>query len=130
MGLINVLRLVVLALALPAAVWDVWERRIPNFLSLPALAVAAAAFVLDGARLEAMLVLPVLFVSWSAGWIGGGDAKLLMALALAFGPWPAALATAVAGLAALAARRPMPGAVFALPAALGVWLWGWFAGGS
>lgn len=128
MGVANALRLAVLALALPAAVWDVRERRIPNFLTLPALAVAAAAFVLDGARLEAMLVLPVLFVSWSAGWIGGGDAKLLMALALAFGPGPAALATAVAGLAALAARRPMPGAVFALPAALGFWLWGWFVG--
>lgn len=120
----DVFRLTILTLSIPAAILDVRERRIPNFLSLPALAVGVAAFALDAARgfahVEALLALPVLFIAWSAGWIGGGDAKLLMALALAFGPWPVALGVGAAGLAALIFRKPMPGAAFALLPA-GVW---------
>lgn len=124
MAVDDVLRLIVLALAVPAAAWDVRERRIPNFISLPALAIGLAVFALGGTPPEALLVLPVLFASWSAGWIGGGDAKLLMSLGLVFGLWPVAIATVAAALAALVARRPMPGAAFALPAALMCFLWG------
>ena len=127
MDIVNVLRLTVLALAVPAAVWDWCERRIPNFLSLPALAVGLVVFVRIGFT-DTLLVLLVLFAAWTWSWIGGGDAKLLMAVALAFGPLPVVVALVLAGLAALIARRPVPGAVFALPAALGFWLWGWFVG--
>ncbi len=127
MDVANVLRLTILALSVPAIAFDVRERRIPNFLTMPALAVGLAVFVLDTVRVglqpDVLLVLPTLFLAWSADWIGGGDAKLLIALALTFGPWPVAVAAVAAGLAALVAGRPMPGAAFALPAALAVWLW-------
>lgn len=122
MTIVDVMRYTILFLSVPAAVWDVAERRIPNFISLPALALALAVFVLAGEdNALGLLAVPVVFASWTAGWVGGGDAKLLMALALAFGPWPVVIATAASGLAALLARRSMPGAVFALPAVL-IWI--------
>ncbi len=113
----EILRWTVLVLTVPAAVWDVKERRVPNLISLPALCAAAGAAALGGLDVTALIALPVILAAWQAGWMGGGDAKILMALAIAFGPAPVVIATGAAGLAALLARRPMPGAAFALPAA-------------
>lgn len=128
MELVAILRWAVLGLSIPAAAWDVSVRRVPNFLSIPALVLGGAAFSISLASegetaLMALLVIPAVFIAWTSGWVGGGDAKLLMAQGLAFGPWPVVLAVSAAGLAALLARRPVPGAAFALPAVAVMWLW-------
>jgi Flp pilus assembly protein protease CpaA len=110
------LKAAIFAAAVAAAAFDVRRRRVPNWISLPALAASLILIPLSG-RWEGLLAWPVLYAAWSAGWIGGGDAKLLMAVAAAFGVEAAAASLAAAGLAAWAARRPVPGAAFA-PAAI------------
>jgi len=129
MTVADVLRWTVLALSVPAAVYDLRERRVPNFISLPALAAGIALALFGGTDVATLTVIPVLLVAWSAGWIGGGDAKMLVALGLAFGAGPVAAIVALAGLAALAARRPMPGAALALPVAAAVEVLRWLRPG-
>lgn len=71
---------------------DVRERRIPNWLTIPALCL----FVIHGAwsgglagaaasLLGAGLALAILVVPYAAGWFGAGDVKAMMALGALWG---------------------------------------------
>ncbi len=80
-------------LVLLAAIWDVFSRKIPNFLPLiiAALYLLQAVVVGDWSALPWHLlcgagVLVVGIVIFAMGWLGGGDVKLLAALALWAGP--------------------------------------------
>jgi len=110
------LKALIFAASVAAAFFDIRQRRVPNWLSLPAMSAALALIPLSG-RWDGLLAWPALYGAWAAGWIGGGDAKLLMAVSAAFGVETAAAALALGGLAALTRRAAAPGAAF-VPAAI------------
>ncbi len=94
----------VLVLVSLAARADVRTRRIPNHLTFPALVIALAAHAAIGGRdgftaaITGMAIAGgILLPGWLMGWMGAGDVKLMAAC----GAWLA-----------------MPGAVFAVLAAL------------
>lgn len=83
--------LVVLVLA--AAVTDLRERRIPNWLTFPGLALALGMHsILGGTRgllwslLGATVAGCIYFAPYLLGWMGGGDLKLMTALGAVLGP--------------------------------------------
>lgn len=105
---------VFLALALILSVFfDVRERRIPNWVTIPAVAVGllmgatsqgltGLAMALAGAAAgAALLALP-----FAGGWVGGGDLKLLAAVGALMGApfalWTFVFASAAGGIMALA----------------------------
>lgn len=95
-----------------AAVWDAWQRRIPNGLIVVGLLLGAAFQVqaagaqgLLDALLGAAVALGVLIGPFALRIMGGGDVKLAMVCG-AFAGWAAALqiillGTAVHGVVAL-----------------------------
>lgn len=83
------------AVLLIAAGWDVAQRRIPNPLVLcglllgPALAAyesGSQVLILCGAGFA--LATALTFPQWMLKWMGGGDAKLFMVVGATLGPWP------------------------------------------
>jgi len=83
------------AVLLIAAGWDVAQRRIPNPLVLcglllgPALAAyesGSQVLILCGAGFT--LATALTFPQWMLKWMGGGDAKLFMVVGATLGPWP------------------------------------------
>lgn len=107
----NLLLAAVIAIAVGGAVWDIAQRRLPNFLCL-ALAITSigytfGAFGLDGlgsAAIHAIIALLAGMALFAAGVFGGGDAKFYAAGAFAV-PLGKALAmllwTVLAGLVLL-----------------------------
>ena len=101
--------LLAVGLFLIAAVNDLRERRIPNWISVALLALYAVLAVLDPAKmliwqslLTGLGVFAVLFVLFRFGYMGGGDVKLWTATAVLVGPhyvMPLLVLTTVAGLA-------------------------------
>lgn len=98
--------MLIVALSVLAAAFDLRRRRVPNWLVVTALLAAlfrgwqegghgggvlAAA---EGAASGAALVLP-----WLLGWVRAGDVKLAMA-AGALAGWPEALGVVLVGVAA------------------------------
>ncbi len=92
-----------------AAVNDLRERRIPNWISVALIAVFAVLALLDPegmlvwqSLLVGLVVFAVLFGLFHFGYMGGGDVKLWTAAALLVGPnyvLPMLLLTTLAGLA-------------------------------
>jgi prepilin peptidase CpaA len=106
--------------ALSSCAWDLWQRRIPNALTLASTGAAFALHAVDGGLTALLLAVAgwtvgvLLFLPWWAlGGMGGGDVKLLGA----FGAW---VGPAIVFRAALFAM--VAGGVIALVVA--------FAGGS
>ena len=101
--------LLAVGLFLVAAVNDLRERRIPNWIAVSLLALYAVLAVLDPAKmliwqslLTGLAVFAVLFVLFHFGYMGGGDVKLWTAAAVLVGPGyvvPMLVLTTVAGLA-------------------------------
>lgn len=105
---------VMLLLALILSVYfDVSERRIPNFITIPLLLIA----LMFMHRPEGVAAWPVLYVAWQMRAIGGGDAKLLAAISIIQGPGVAGFALLLGGLLAFK-KKPAPGAIGAMIAAL------------
>ena len=103
----------VLALIVVAGVfYDLRERRIPNWLTVPALGVG---LVLQGLQRgpEGLLIglggaaagLALLALPFALGWVGGGDLKLLAAIGALMGApfalWTLIFASAAAGVMAV-----------------------------
>jgi prepilin peptidase CpaA len=83
------LTIIPLALGAVGAVWDILQRRIPNWLcAIFALACATRLAWLDGwealgsGGLHALIALAIGMVLFRFGWFGGGDAKFYSAAAL------------------------------------------------
>jgi prepilin peptidase CpaA len=81
-------RLVLGALCLVAATWDVARRRIPNLISAAVLVSGLWAQATTGGAMTALgglgasaIVLALLFPLWTRGGIGGGDVKFAFATA-------------------------------------------------
>ncbi len=94
-----------LAMLLIAAVIDVRERRIPNWLSLTlAFSGLAQSFLLAStvapaqAALGALIGFGLCFVPFALGAMGGGDVKLMAAVGAWLGPWPVLAIFAVAAI--------------------------------
>lgn len=123
-GAMGVVMVCVLAAVLvPAAIFDVRTRRIPNGLSLAGALIGLAMHVgyagLDGALASLSglgLALVIGFLFFAMGWLGAGDAKLLAAigaivglsLTLEFLFW-IALSGGLVAVAALALRGVLLG---------------------
>ena len=101
--------LLAVGLFLVAAVNDLRERRIPNWVSLALLALYAALAIADPDKmliwqslLAGLCVFAVLFGLFHFGHMGGGDVKLWTVAAVLMGPHyvlPMLVLTTVAGLA-------------------------------
>ena len=101
--------LLAVGLFLVAAVNDLRERRIPNWIAVALLALYAILAVLDPAKmliwqslLSGLAVFVVLFVLFHFGYMGGGDVKLWSAAAVLVGPYyvlPMLVLTTLTGLA-------------------------------
>ncbi|MQX52975.1 A24 family peptidase [Alcanivorax sediminis] len=86
------LLLVAVGIALPAVIFDLLERRIPNTLILSALFLGPAAVFWE-AGLEGMfyglaaglIAFSIAFLFWLVGWLGAGDVKLIGALGVLVG---------------------------------------------
>lgn len=101
--------LLAVGLFLVAAVNDLRERRIPNWVSLALLALYAALAIADPDKmliwqslLAGLCVFAVLFGLFHFGYMGGGDVKLWTVAAVLMGPHyvlPMLVLTTVAGLA-------------------------------
>jgi Flp pilus assembly protein protease CpaA len=76
--MIAALHLLLLALVISLAAYDLDRRRLPNGATLPLL-LAGILLGLPGA-VETWLGCVLLFSGWRFGALGGGDAKLWMAL--------------------------------------------------
>lgn len=61
---------------IPCAVFDLRQRRIPNWLTLPALVVALWWAWGQGTFLLALVVLTAAFLAFQFGGMGGADGKL------------------------------------------------------
>ncbi len=107
MNQFSFLALVALLLAITAAVWDVRQHRIPNWLTLPGIVVGV---VLRGALLGwkgfgsavegCLLAGGVMFLFYMVRAMGAGDVKLMAAIGSLVGPGQAmniVLATAICG---------------------------------
>lgn len=82
------------AVLLTAAGWDVAQRRIPNPLVLCGLLLGPALAAFEGgsqALIPALagfgLATLLCFPQWALKWMGGGDAKLFMVVGATLGPW-------------------------------------------
>jgi prepilin peptidase CpaA len=66
-----------------AAFFDIRERRIPNWLTLPGTAIALLINILEGSAplsqslLGLAVAMGTMFVPFACGWLGAGDVKLL-----------------------------------------------------
>lgn len=113
-----IVQVYVLALAIPAAIFDLRQRRVPNWLTLPALLIAialnvalykTAGFTLSLAGL--FLALLIYFPLYALRAMGAGDVKLMAAIGAAVG-WAncvaiffiTAVTGGIAGLIAVVSR--------------------------
>ena len=94
------------AVLLTAAGWDVAQRRIPNPLVLCGLLLGPALAAFEGGSATLVtsllgfgLAIALCFPQWAMKWMGGGDAKLFMVVGATLGPW-ALLSALVYALAA------------------------------
>ena len=83
------------AVLLIAAGWDVAQRRIPNPLVLCGLLLGPALAAYEGGSQVLLpcgagfaLATALTFPQWMLKWMGGGDAKLFMVVGATLGPWP------------------------------------------
>lgn len=80
------IKIVCLVVLLAAAVKDVEDRIIPNWM--PGLIAVLGFYLPEGPQFAGLLVaLPLLLAACLWGGIGGGDIKLMAALGLVFGFW-------------------------------------------
>lgn len=88
----EVMRYFLLLLVIPAAIFDVWQRRVPNWITLPALLVAIGLnlflfetpglwFSLEGVGLALLIYFPLYLLRG----MGAGDVKLMAAIGAAVG---------------------------------------------
>ncbi|MDQ3079758.1 MAG: prepilin peptidase [Pseudomonadota bacterium] len=82
-------RLLLVSLLIAAAVQDVVQRRISNWISLLVITAAAVAAVMIGPTVALwqnglifVLLMGIGTLLFSAGWLGGGDVKLIAAVGL------------------------------------------------
>lgn len=71
-----------------AAVTDVSNRRIPNFLTLPSIVLGLFLNAFQPSFLHLLLTIVVLFLVGILGVLGGGDIKLLMSVTAFMGVMP------------------------------------------
>ena len=83
------------AVLLIAAGWDVAQRRIPNPLVLCGLLLGPALVAFEGGTHALIpclagfaLATAISFPQWMLKWMGGGDAKLFMVVGATLGPLP------------------------------------------
>jgi len=83
------------AVLLIAAGWDIAQRRIPNPLVLCGLLLGPALAAYEGGSQALLyslggfaLATALCFPQWALKWIGGGDAKLFMVVGATLGPLP------------------------------------------
>jgi prepilin peptidase CpaA len=120
--------LALLPLLAIAALFDLRQQRIPNWIAAIAGVLGTAALAMNdpGALwlhvLVALLVLIAGIIIWSCGWLGGGDVKLLAALSLWAGPshvdsllFATALFGGLLALAMVLARRASASPLAMLP---------------
>ncbi len=80
------IKIVCLVVLLAAAIKDVEDRIIPNWM--PGLIAVLSFYLPEGPQFSGLLVaLPLLLAACLWGGIGGGDIKLMAALGLVFGFW-------------------------------------------
>lgn len=97
---------IVVIIMATAVYYDLRERRIPNWLTIPGLGLGLLLHVIDGgaaglvnALLGAGVGAALLVLPFALGWMGGGDLKLLAAIGALMGV-SFTLSTLLFGLAA------------------------------
>lgn len=104
MGMADVIAAVLCGLTLlAAAVTDLYSRRIPNWITLPAIGTGLIlTAIVDCKTLFGILIaIAVIFFAGMFGVMGGGDLKLIMAVTALCGVMPALFSVGIASAAVI-----------------------------
>lgn len=104
MGTLEIIATALCALTLfTASVTDLYNRRIPNWITMPAIGIGLSMAAITGDRpvWNVFAVIFIIFFAGMSGVMGGGDLKLIMAIMAFCGVMPALYSVGIASVSVI-----------------------------